>query len=141
MATVSTQGGERARLHAEANQQPRSVTRQGLSNRDRVHNAAAAHEDAYTDNDFTEQWAQKSAFPTSFVTEMVRLTRAERYYLGDELQLIAVALVAMSNRFRYPQLSAPCSDGEAGEPDDEPCIKTLARIYYRANYAKEVCSI
>jgi hypothetical protein len=48
-----------------------------------------------------------------------------------------VAIVAMFNQFCYLQL-AGSGLSPAGAPDDQACIDTLANIFYRAIYYKEV---
>lgn len=141
------------RFRDEANQRSQSVTRHGLSNRDRSHAAAAAHWYTYRNRlaevisvsqlamvnaDFAKQWAEICSIPVSFITEMVRRAQADGYCAGDDPHLIAVAIVAMLNQFCYIQLSGD-SAAAAGEPDDEACINTLANIICRAIYAKEVC--
>lgn len=142
------------RFHDEANQRARSVTRHGLTNRERVHEAAAAHWYTYRNRlaemisvsqlamineDFAQHWAEMCAIPVSFITEMVRRAQAEGYCAGDDPQLIAVAIVAMFNEFCYVQLSGTPSRSVTSDPDDGACIQTLANIFYRAVYAKEVC--
>jgi AcrR family transcriptional regulator len=136
------------RFRDEANQRARSVIRHGLSNRERVDQAAAAHWHTYRNrlaevisvsqlaminDDFAQYWADICAIPTSFIAETVRRAQAEGYCPGDDPQLIAEAIVAMFNQFCYLQLSG----ARSGEPDDQACIQTLADIYYRAVYSKE----
>ncbi len=48
-----------------------------------------------------------------------------------------MAIVAMFNQFCYLQLGGAGSQ-VAGDPDDQACIDTLANIFYRAIYYKEV---
>jgi AcrR family transcriptional regulator len=132
------------RFRDEANERARSVTRHGLSNRERAHEAAAAHWHTYrnrlaevisvsqlamVNDDFAQYWAEICSVPISFITETVRRAQAEGYCPDDEPRLIAEAIVAMFNQFCYIQLT-----GHA-EPDDAACIRTLANIYYRAIYA------
>jgi AcrR family transcriptional regulator len=140
------------RFRNEANQCTQTVTRHGLSNRERAHEAATAHWHTYrnrlaemisvsqlamVNEDFAQYWAEICAIPISFITETVRRAQAEGYCAGDDSQLIAVAIVAMLNEFCYLQLSAARSN-VTGDPDDQACINTLANIIYRAIYYKEV---
>lgn len=133
------------RFRDEANQRARSVTRHGLSNRQRAYEAAAAHWHTYRNrlaevisvsqlaminDDFARYWAEICAIPVSFIAETVKRAQAEGYCPGDDPQLIAEAIVAMFNQFCYIQLS-----GHA-EPDDVACIRTLANICYRAIYSE-----
>jgi AcrR family transcriptional regulator len=140
------------RFRDEANQRALTVIRHGLTNRERAQQAAAVHWDTYRNglaeivsvsqlaminDDFAQYWADICAIPTSFITEMVRRAQAQGYCSGDDPQLIAVALVAMFNQFCYVQLAGPRLSA-AGAPDDQACIDTLANIFYRAIYYKEV---
>jgi len=139
------------RFRDEVNERAQPVTRDGLSRRERVHQAAAAHWHTYKrllaemisvsqlamiNDDFAQYWAEICAIPTSFITEMVRRAQSDGYSAGDDPQLIAVAIVAMLNQFCYLQLAGP-GPGPVGDPDDEACITTLANIFYRAIYYKE----
>jgi AcrR family transcriptional regulator len=138
------------RFRDEVNQRALSVTQHGLSNRERAHQAAAAHWHTYrnrlaemvsvsqlamVNDDFAEHWAAMCAIPISFIAESVRRAQAEGYCPGDDPQLVAEAIVAMFNQFCYIQLSGARS--ATSEPDDHACIQTLANIYYRAIYSKE----
>ncbi|OBI47012.1 TetR family transcriptional regulator [Mycobacterium kyorinense] len=140
------------RFRDEANDRAKSITRHGLSNRERAHQAAAAHWHTYRhrlaemigvsqlaiiNDDFAQYWAEICAGPIAFIAETVRRAQGDGYCPDDDPQLVAVAIVAMFNQFCYLQLSGARSD-EAGEPDDEACIRTLANIFYRAIYSKEV---
>jgi AcrR family transcriptional regulator len=140
------------RFRDEANQRARTVMRHGLSNRERAQQAAAAHWHTYRNRlaemisvsqlamineDFAQYWAEMCAVPISFITETVRRAQAEGYCAGDDPELIAVAIVGMLNQFCYLQLSGGRSN-VTGDPDDEACINTLANIFYRAIYYKEV---
>jgi AcrR family transcriptional regulator len=140
------------RFRDEANQRAQTVVRHGLSNRERAQQAAAAHWHTYKNrlaemisvsqlaminDDFAQYWAEICAIPTSFITEMVRRAQADGYGAGDDPQLIAVAIVAMLNQFCYLQLAGPGSSA-VGDTDDEACINTMANIFYRAIYYKEV---
>ena len=133
------------RFRDEANQRALTVTRHGLSHRERAYEAAAAHWHTYRNrlaemisvsqlaminDDFAQYWAEMCAIPISFITETVRRAQGEGYCAGDDPQLIAEAIVAMFNQFCYIQLSG------TREPDDQACIQTLANIYYRAIYSQ-----
>lgn len=140
------------RFRDEANDRAKTITQHGLSNRERAHQAAAAHWHTYRhrlaemigvsqlaiiNDDFAQYWAEICAGPIAFIAETVRRAQGDGYCPDDDPQLVAVAIVAMFNQFCYLQLSGARSD-EAGEPDDEACINTLANIFYRAIYSKEV---
>lgn len=129
------------RFRDEANERAASVTRHGMSDRERAYEAAAAHWQTYrhrlaeiisvsqlamVNEDFAEYWAQMCAIPISFIAETVRRAQAEGHCADDDPDLIAEAIVAMFNQFCYIQLSG------GKEPDDQACIRTLANIYYRA---------
>ena len=140
------------RFRDEVNQRALPVIRHGLSDRERAQQAAAAHWHTYRNrlaemisvsqlaminDDFAQYWADICAIPTSFITEMVRRAQAQGYCAGDDPQLIAVAIVAMLNQFCYLQLAGTGSS-PAAAPDDQACINTLANIFCRAIYYKEV---
>ena len=140
------------RFRDEANQRALTVARHGLSNRERAQQAAAAHWHTYRNRlaemisvsqlaminaDFAQYWADICAIPTSFITEMVRRAQSDGYCAGDDAQLIGVAIVSMFNQFCYLQLAGPGSS-PVGAPDDQACIDTMANIFYRAIYYKEV---
>ena len=135
------------RFRDEANQRAKSVTRHGLSNRDRAHEAAAAHWHTYrhrlaemigvsqlamVNADFAEHWTQICQGPISFIAETVRRAQSDGCCPGDDPQLVAVAIVSMFNQFCYVQLS-----GDTTGIDDRACITTLANIFYRAIYSRE----
>jgi AcrR family transcriptional regulator len=141
------------RFRDEVNVRAQPVTRHGLSHRERVHQAAAAHWHTYKhllaemisvsqlamiNDDFAQHWAEICSIPTSFITDMVRRAQSDGYCADDDPQLIAVAIVAMLNQFCYLQLAGP-GPSPVGDPDDEACITTLANIFYRAIYCKEGC--
>jgi hypothetical protein len=128
-----------------------AVTRLDLSNRERAKQAAAAYWYTYRNrlaemigvsqlaiinDDFAQYWAEICALPISFITETARHAQAEGYCAADDAQPVAVAIVAMFNQSRYVQLSGIVT---VGAPDDDACIQTLANMFYRAIYAKEVC--
>ncbi|QLL07975.1 TetR/AcrR family transcriptional regulator [Mycobacterium vicinigordonae] len=134
------------RFRDEANERAASVTQHGLSERERAHQAAAAHWHTYrhrlaemisvsqlamVNDDFAEHWAEMCSIPTSFIAESVRRAQSQGYCAGDDPQLMAEAIVAMFNQFCYIQLTG------AGEADDQACIRTLANVYYRAIYHEE----
>ncbi|MCV7028188.1 TetR/AcrR family transcriptional regulator [Mycobacterium sherrisii] len=136
------------RFRDEANERARSVTGHGLSNRQRAHEAAAAHWHTYrnrlaevisvsqlamVNDDFAQYWAEICEIPISFIAETVRRAQQEGHCAHDDPRLIAEAIVAMFNQFCYAQLSGP----NCGDADDQACIRTLSNIYYRAIYAKE----
>ena len=133
------------RFRDEANERARSVTRNGLSNRERADLTAAAHWHTYrnrlaemvsvsqlamVNDDFAQYWAEICSVPITFISETVRRAQAEGHCPDDDPQLVAEAIVAMFNQFCYVQLAGPKK-----EPDDAACIRTLANIYYRAIYA------
>ena len=136
------------RFRDEANERAKSVTRHGLSNRERAREAAAAHWHTYrhrtaemisvsqlaiVNDDFAEYWAELCAIPISFITTMVERAQSEGYCPDDDPHLLAVAIVSMLNQFCYVQLSGRDPD----DVDDDACITTLANIFYRAIFCKE----
>lgn len=135
------------RFRDEANRRAATVTRHGLSDRERAHEAAAAHWHTYRhrlaemigvsqlamiSDDFAQYWADICAIPIAFITEMVKRAQDDGYCAGDDPGLLAEAIVAMFNQFCYIQLS-----GAANDPDDHACIDTLANVFYRAIYCRE----
>jgi AcrR family transcriptional regulator len=135
------------RFRDEANERAKSVTRHGLSNRERAREAAAAHwltyrhrlaemigvsQLAIVNDDFAGYWAELCAIPISFITDMIRRAQSKGYCPDDDPQLLAIAIVSMFNQFCYVQLSGRDPD----DVDDEACITTLANIFYRAIYCK-----
>ncbi|PQM46224.1 hypothetical protein C1Y40_03610 [Mycobacterium talmoniae] len=135
------------RFRDEANRRAATVTRHGLSNRERAHEAAAAHWRTYrhrlaemigvsqlamVNDDFAQYWAEICAIPIGFITEMVKRAQDDGYCTGDDPKLLAEAIVAMFNQFCYVQLS-----GVGADPDDEACITTLSNVFYRAIYCRE----
>ena len=134
------------RFRDEAGERAAAVTEHGLSERERAHQAAAAHWQTYRHRlaemisvsqlaminpDFAEYWAEMCSIPISFITESVRRVQGQGYCPDDGPQLLAEAIVAMFNQFCYIQLTG------SRAPDDEACIRTLANIYYRAIYSEE----
>ena len=135
------------RFRDEANERAKSMTRHGLSNRERAREAAAAHWHTYrhrlaemisvsqlaiVNDDFA--WAELCAIPISFITTMVERAQSEGYCPDDDPHLLAVAIVSMFNQFCYVQLSG---HGPDDVDDDDACITTLANIFYRAIFCKE----
>ncbi|WP_155769712.1 TetR/AcrR family transcriptional regulator [Mycobacterium asiaticum] len=134
------------RFRDEANKRALSVTEHGLSDRERAHQAAAAHWHTYrhrlaemisvsqlamVSDDFAQYWAEMCAIPLTFIAESVKRAQGQGYCAGDDPQLLAEAIVAMFNQFCYIQLT------RSPECDDQACIQTLANIYYRAIYCQE----
>jgi AcrR family transcriptional regulator len=135
------------RFRDEVSQRAESVTRHGLSNQERAHEAAAAHWQTYrhrlaemvgvsqlamVNAEFAEHWARICQVPISFIAETVRRAQVDGYCPGDDPQLVAIAILSMFNQFCYVQLAEGRTD-----VDDEACISTLANIFYRAIYSKE----
>ena len=138
------------RFRDEANDRAGDVTRHGISDRERVHDAAAAHWHTYrsrlaemisvsqlamVNQDFAQYWDELCAIPVGFITEMIKRAQSDGYCPGDDPHLVAVAIVAMLNQFCYLQLSG--RDGQAPAVDDQRCITTLSNIFYRAVYSRE----
>lgn len=136
------------RFRDEAGERASDVTRHGLSNRERIEYATAAHWHTYrnrlaemigvsqlamVNDDFARYWAEICAVPVGHITETVKRAQAEGYCADDDPELLAVAIVSMLNQFCYVQLATPHS-GNA--PDDAACIRTLANVFYRAIYAE-----
>ena len=135
------------RFQDEAGQRARTVTEHGLTDRERVTEAVAAHWNTYRNRlaemisvsqlatvnaDFAQYWAELCAVPLSFITGMVMRAQAQGHCPGDDPHLIAEALVAMFNQFCYIHLS-----GSRTDVDDEACIQTLTNIVYRTIYSEE----
>lgn len=136
------------RFRDEANERAKSVLRHGLSNRERIREAAAAHWYTYRhrlaemisvsqlamiNDDFAHYWAEMCDGPITFITRMVERAQAQGYCTDDDPHLLAVAIVSMLNQFCYVQLSGR----DLADVDDEACIQTLANVFYRAVYCKE----
>ena len=135
------------RFQAEVTERAKTVTGHGLSNRERVHEAAAAHWHTYRSRlaemisvsqlamvtpDFARHWDELCSLPIHFITDMVKRAQADGHCPDDDPQLLAQAIVSMLNQFCYQQLSGPTA-----EPDDTACIATLSNIFYRAIFTKE----
>ncbi len=139
------------RFRDEANERARAVTQHGLSDRERVHEAAAAHWHTYrsrlaemisvsqlamVNDEFARHWYELCSIPIEFITAMVIRAQSDGYCADDDPSLMARALVSMLNQFCYLQLSG--INGQASsDVDDRACIATLSNIFYRAIYAKE----
>lgn len=139
------------RFRDEATERAAGVVRHGLSDRERIAQAAAAHWHTYrnrlaemvgvsqlamVNDDFARYWAEICAVPVGYITETVKRAQADGHCPDDDPELLAVAIVSMLNQFCYVQLATPrAGDG----PDDEACIRTLANIFYRAIYTEESC--
>ncbi|MGB3473406.1 MAG: TetR/AcrR family transcriptional regulator, partial [Mycobacterium sp.] len=137
------------RFRDEAGERASSVVRHGLTNRERIEQATAAHWHTYrnrlaemvgvsqlamVNDDFARYWAEICAVPVGHITETVKRAQAEGYCTNDDPELLAVAIVSMLNQFCYVQLATPRDDGG---PDDAACIRTLANVFYRAIYTEE----
>ncbi|WP_234821506.1 TetR/AcrR family transcriptional regulator [Mycolicibacter virginiensis] len=107
------------RFRDEAAERASSVVRHGLTNRERIEQATAAHWHTYrnrlaemvgvsqlamVNDDFARYWAEICAVPVGHITETVK------------------------------RLATPRDDGG---PDDASCIRTLANVFYRAIYTEE----
>ncbi|MBS9533360.1 TetR/AcrR family transcriptional regulator [Mycobacterium sp. M1] len=138
------------RFRDEAGERASTVIESGLSNRERVQRAAAAHWHTYrnrfaemvsvsqlamVNDDFAAHWAQICSVPIAFITELVRRAQADGYCADDDPELLALAIVSMFNQFCYVQLAGGTSDPDG--PDDQACIATLANVFYRAVYHRE----
>ncbi len=135
------------RFQDEASQRAHLVTGHGLTDRERVQEAVAAHWNTYRHRlaemisvsqlatinaDFAQYWAELCAIPISFITGMVTRAQSQGHCPDDDPRLIAEALVSMFNQFCYDQLS-----GARTDVDDQVCISTLTNIVYRAIYSRE----
>lgn len=137
------------RFRDEAGERVSGAVRHGLSNRERIEQAAAAHWYTYrnrlaemvgvsqlamVNDDFAHYWAEICAVPVTFIIETVKRAQADGHCADDDPELLAVAIVSMLNQFCYVQLATPRHGGAA--PDDDACIRTLANVFYRAIYAE-----
>ncbi len=135
------------RFQDEATERARTITRPGLTDRERVREAAAAHWNTYrhrlaemisvsqlamVNDDFAQYWSELCAVPIAFLTEMVHRAQAQGYCRGDDPHLLAEAVVSMFNQFCYVQLGRGRTD-----VDDKACILTLTNIVYRTIYGKD----
>lgn len=139
------------RFRDEARERAQTVTRHGLTDRERVREAAAAHWHTYRNRlaevvsvsqlamvnpDFAEYWAQMCEIPLRFIAEMVERAQEQGCCAGDDPELMASAIVSMLNQFCYQQLAG--RDGQAAsDVDDEACITTLSNIFYRAVFCRD----
>ncbi|MEB3063887.1 TetR/AcrR family transcriptional regulator [Mycolicibacter sp. MYC101] len=136
------------RFRDEAGERAAGVVRHGLSNRERIEQATAAHWHTYrnrlaemvgvsqlatVNDDFARYWAEICAVPVGLITDMIRRAQADGHCPGDDPELLAVAIVSMLNQFCYAQLAG------GADPDDEACIRTLSNVFYRAIYTGKDC--
>lgn len=135
------------RFRDEARERARAAEAPDLTDWERSYQAAAAHWHTYRhrlaemisvsqlamiSDDFAEYWADICSLPIAMITRMVEHAQRQGCCAGDDPHLIAVALVSMLNQFCYTQLSG---DG-ADSVDDEACVRTLAKIFYRTVYTR-----
>ena len=133
----------------EVRDRAQAAGKPGLSNRERIHEVAAAHwytyrnrlaeiisvsQMAIVSDDFAKYWADICSLSISLMTAIVTRAQRQGFNTGDDPELTAVALVSMFNQFCYSQLSG---DGRADAVDDEACIRTLANVFYRTIYHEE----
>jgi AcrR family transcriptional regulator len=138
------------RFRDEARARSQAAAEPGLTNWERSYEAAAAHWNTYRNrlaeiisisqlamisDDFAEYWADICSLPIGLITHMVK--QAQQHGLcaqDDDPHLIAVAMVSMLNQFCYTQLSGATVGDTV---DDDACITTLAKFFYRTIYHKE----
>jgi AcrR family transcriptional regulator len=142
------------RFRDEARVRSRAAAKPGLTNWERSFEAAAAHWYTYrhrlaeiisvsqlatVNDDFAEYWSDICQLPISLITEMIESAQREGFSSDDDAHLTAVALVSMLNQFCYTQMSGGRAGDSAGDgsPDDNACVTTLARIFYRTIYHEE----
>ena len=138
------------RFRDEARDRARAAAKSGVTDRERSYQAAAAHWNTYrhrlaeiisvsqlamVSDDFAQYWADICELPISLITAMVKAAQRQGFCEGDDPHLVAVAMVSMLNQFCYTQLSG---DNGAEPVDDDACIDTLANIFYRTIYHKEI---
>ncbi len=138
------------RFRDEAGERAKAVTQHGLSDRERINQAAAAHWHTYrnrlaemisvsqlamVNDEFAQHWTELCSIPIEFITETVIRAQSDGYCAGDDPHLVARALVSMLNQFCYLQLSGVNGQASA-DIDDNACIATLSNIFYRAIYSK-----
>lgn len=138
------------RFRDEAGERACAAAEPGLSNWERCYEAAAAHWHTYrhqlaemisvsqlamVNDDFAEYWNDICSLPIALITHMVKHAQQQGFCADDDPHLVAVALLSMLNQFCYTQLAggkAPSADAV----DDDACITTLAKVFYRAIYYK-----
>lgn len=133
------------RFQDEATERAKAVNRPGLTDRERVREAAAAHWNTYrhrlaemisvsqlamVNDDFAQYWAELCSVPIAFITELVKRAQAQGHCPGDDPHLLAEAIVSMFNQFCYVRLS-----GDRTDVDDQACILTLTNIVYRTIFS------
>lgn len=137
------------RFRDEARERSRAAEEPGLTNWERSQEAAAAHWNTYrhrlaemisvsqlamVSDDFAEYWTEICSLSISLITAMAKDAQQQGLCPpDDDPHLMAVALASMLNQFCYTQLSTD----KAGSVDDESCISTLAKFFYRTIYPKE----
>jgi AcrR family transcriptional regulator len=147
------------RFRDEARERSRAAAEPGLTNWERSYQAAAAHWNTYRNrlaeiisvsqlamvsDDFADYWDEICSLPIELMTQMVKQAQRQGYCSqADDPHLMAVALVSMLNQFCYTQLSgdgaaAGRGGGKQTAVDDAACVNTLANIFYRTIYPKEV---
>ena len=138
------------RFRDEARERSRAAAEPGLTNWERSYEAAAAHWNTYRNrlaeiisvsqlamisDDFAEYWTDICSFPIELITHMVKQAQQHGFCAqDDDPHLIAVAMVSMLNQFCYTQLSGAAVGDTV---DDDACITTLAKFFYRTIYHKE----
>ncbi|HET7665954.1 MAG TPA: TetR/AcrR family transcriptional regulator, partial [Mycobacterium sp.] len=138
------------RFRDEARERSRAAAQPGLTNWERSYEAAAAHWNTYrnrlaeivsvsqlamVNEDFAEYWTDICALPIRLFTHMVKQAQQQGFCAEeDDPHLMAVAMVSMLNQFCYTQLSGAAVDSGV---DDDECIDTLAKLFYRTIYHKE----
>jgi AcrR family transcriptional regulator len=138
------------RFRDEARERSRAAAEPGLTNWERSYEAAAAHWHTYRNrlaeiisvsqlamvsDDFAGYWNDICSLPIRLITEIVKQAQREALCRqDDDPHLIAVAMVSMLNQFCYTQLSG---NRVLQAVDDEACVTTLAKIFYRTIYHEE----
>jgi AcrR family transcriptional regulator len=138
------------RFRDEARERSRAAAEPGLTNWERSYEAAAAHWNTYRNrlaeiisvsqlamvsDDFAGYWNDICSLPIRLITEIVKQAQREGLCRqDDDPHLIAVAMVSMLNQFCYTQLSG---NRVMQAVDDEACVTTLAKIFYRTIYHEE----
>lgn len=137
------------RFRDEARERSRAAAKPELTNWERSYEAAAAHWYTYRNrlaeiisvsqlamvsDDFAEYWNDICSLPIDLITAMVKQAQQQGFCYRDDPHLIAVAMVSMLNQFCYTQLSG---NRVTQAVDDEACVTTLAKIFYRTIYHEE----